>query len=122
TVQNASWYQNNDGSLNMHKLLENFTQFYRENSDIWLGKFEFIESGPHLLLMAFLQRIINGGGKIHREYALGRKRVDLLVEWQTGKQRIVIELKIRYGEKTLEEGLQQTAQYMDINNATEGHL
>ena len=80
--------------------------------------------------MAFLQRVINGGGKIHREYALGRKRVDLLIEWSSfvkttadkPPQRIVIELKIRRSEKTIEEGLEQTAQYMDKNNATEGHL
>lgn len=125
--QELSWYQNTDKSLNMDKLLEAFTQFYRENSEIWLEKFAYKEAGPHLLLMAFLQRIINGGGKIHREYALGRKRVDLLIKYpatqETQKQqRIVIELKIKRGAKTMEEGLEQTAQYMDANNATEGHL
>ncbi len=120
TTPGNSWYQNNDGSLNMHKMLEAFTQFYRENSDIWLEKFDYKESGPHLLLMAFLQRIINGGGKIHREYALGRKRVDLLIFWNS--QRIVIELKIDRGPQTISDGLQQTSNYMDINNATEGHL
>ncbi len=139
-IQESLWYQNEDGSLNMLKLLEAFTQFYRQNSDIWLGKFDYKEAGPHLLLMAFLQRIINGGGKIHRKYALGRRRVDLLIEWpyfakasdfvKTSSdmssdklnQRIVIELKIRRGENTLNEGLMQTSNYMDINNATEGHL
>jgi hypothetical protein len=129
-VQEALWYQNEDGSLNMHKMIEAFVQFYRENSAIWLGKFDYKESGPHLLLMAFLQRIINGGGKIHREYALGRKRVDLLIEWSSevltkeGKplQRIVLELKIKRGDKTIDEGLAQIAGYMDTNNATEGHL
>src|SRR5205085_3007690 len=121
TTHPTSWYENKGGSLNMHKLLQAFTQFYRENSEIWLEKFDYKESGPHLLLMAFLQRVINGGGKIHREYALGRKRVDLLIEWSSfvkttadkPPQRIVIELKIRRSEKTIEEGLEQTAQYMD---------
>ena len=70
--------------------------------------------------MAFLQRVINGGGKIHREYALGRRRVDLLVEFKN--QRFVIETKIDYGPKTLTDGLEQTADYMDKNNSTEGHL
>jgi len=119
-TQQTSWYQNSDGSFNTYKMLEAFTQFYRENSEIWLEKFDYKESGPHLLLMAFLQRVINGGGKIHREYALGRKRLDLLIEFHT--QRIVIELKIDRGPQTIPEGLEQTAQYMDINNATEGHL
>ena len=120
TTPGNNWYQNNNGSLNMHKLLEAFTQFYRENSDIWLEKFDYKESGPHLLLMAFLQRVINGGGSIHREYALGRRRVDLLIEFN--QQRIVIELKVKRSTKTIDEGLVQTAEYMDTNNATEGHL
>ncbi len=124
-VQKTIWYQNDDKSINIHKLLEAFTQFYRENSDVWLEKFAYKESGPHLLLMAFLQRVINGGGKIHREYALGRRRVDLFVEWSFGQnqmQRIVIELKVKRNEKTLSDGLVQTLEYMDLNNATEGHL
>src|SRR5205085_7841123 len=114
TTHPTSWYENKGGSLNMHKLLQAFTQFYRENSEIWLEKFDYKESGPHLLLMAFLQRVINGGGKIHREYALGRKRVDLLIEFAYSaeasllrmsgdkpQQRIVIELKIKRGERTI---------------------
>jgi hypothetical protein len=128
-IQESSlFYQNPDGSLNMNKLLEKFTDFYRENSATWLADFQYKESGPHLLLMAFLQRIINGGGTIHREYALDRKRVDLLLRWPATttaskpNQRIVIELKVLRSNKTLVEGLEQTAQYMDIANATEGHL
>lgn len=121
-LQQLQWYQGADGSLDMCKLLHAFTQFYRENSPIWLEQFDYKESGPHLLLMAFLQRVINGGGKIYREYALGRKRVDLLLEWPPSGQRIVIELKIRRSDATMTEGLAQTAEYMDHNNATEGHL
>ena len=141
--QQQLWYVNPDGSINMHKMLAEFTQFYRENSAIWLEKFAYKESGPHLFTMAFLQRIINGGGKIHREYALGRDRVDLLIVWPGRhslavpvvalqersrgdggkKQRIVIEFKVwRSEEKTLIKGLEQTAGYMDTSNATEGHL
>ena len=119
-TQQTSWYVNPDGSINMQKLLDAFTQFFREHSDAWLEKFDYKEAGPHLLLMAFLQRIINGGGKIHREYALGRKRMDLFIEWQ--KQKIVLEIKLWYGEKSLQDGLEQTAAYMDMCNATEGYL
>lgn len=104
----------------MDELLEAFYEFYRDNSSIWLEQFEYKESGPHLLLMAFLQRIINVGGTIFREYALGRGRVDLLIQWQ--KQRIVLELKVKHREKTLSEGLEQTAKYMDASSGTEGYL
>jgi len=119
-IQDIKWYQNTDGSLNMTKLLEAFTEFYRENSADWLADCKYKESGPHLLMMAFLQRVINGGGKIHREYALGRKRLDLFLAWK--KQKIVIELKVYKDTKTLPEGLVQTCEYMDISGATEGHL
>lgn len=119
-IQDVKWYQNNDGSLNMTKLLEAFVEFYRENSADWLADCKYKESGPHLLMMAFLQRVINGGGKIHREYALGRKRLDLFLAWK--KQKIAIELKVYRDAKTLPEGLNQTAGYMDICGASEGHL
>ncbi len=113
-------YKNPDGTLNMHKLLEKFVQFYRENSADWLKDVHYKESGPHLLLMAFLQRIINGGGTIHREYALGRGRVDLSIHY--GTQRILVEIKVKRSERTLDEGLEQTANYMDLVGDTEGHL
>jgi hypothetical protein len=119
--QQQLWYVREDGSIDMHKMLTEFTQFYRENSAVWLEKFAYKESGPHLLTMAFLQRIINGGGRIHREYALGTDRVDLLITWKM--QRIVIELKVWYSKaKTIDKGLEQTARYMDTSGATEGHL
>ena len=103
----------------MEKLLIAFTQFYRENAEAFSRKLEYRESFPHLLMMAFMQRVVNGGGKIHREYALSRKRVDLLIEWKT--QRIIIELKIKRGEDTLVR-LAQTVEYADISNTNESHL
>ncbi len=30
----------------------------------------YLEAGPQLILQAFLQRVLNGGGRISREYAL----------------------------------------------------
>ncbi len=123
--QNYLWYKKPDGSLDMIKVLEAFTQFFQENSEIWLQRFDYKEAGPHLLMMAFMQRVINGGGFIHREYALGRKRVDLLISWPlpgNKKQRVVVELKILRNNKTLPEGLEQTTGYMDKSNASEGHL
>ena len=130
-TQQPQWYQNADGSINMEKLLLDFQQFFRENSDAWIGKFDYAEAGPQLLLQCFLQRIVNGGGYIDREYGLGRKRTDLLIRkpltdgYGSPVQRIVLELKIRREslEKTIEKGLEQTFDYMDrVGSADEGHL
>ncbi len=117
----TSWYVEANGKLNMVKLLEAFTQFFRENAEAYSTKLDYKESFPHLLLMAFLQRIINGGGQLHREYAVGTKRVDLFVIWK-GKYRYVLELKIKRGEDTLRKGLEQTTEYVDLCNAHEAHL
>ncbi|WP_449571526.1 hypothetical protein [Methanospirillum sp.] len=61
-----------DGRLDTRYLFTAFQQFYRENSGIWLEIAQYREAGPQLLLMAFLQRVVNGGGRIEREYGLGR--------------------------------------------------
>ncbi len=126
------WYVTEDNFLNMEKLLIAFQQFFRENSESWIERFEYKEAGPQLLMQAFLQRVINGGGRLNREYGLGRKRTDLAIEWPVnpeqgyyGKvQRVAIELKILYGnlEKAIEKGLEQTVEYGDTLNADELHL
>jgi hypothetical protein len=47
----------------------------------WEKKSKYTEAFPHLLLMAFLQRVTNGHGRIEREYAAGSGRMDLAVEY-----------------------------------------
>lgn len=123
-TQTAAPFIKGDGGLDMGALLNAFVEFYRENSPIWLERFDYKEAGPHLLLMAFLQRVINGGGTLLREYALGTRRVDILLKWrkQMIMQNVVIELKIRYDACSLPDGLKQTADYMDSSGADEGHL
>ncbi|MEM7538665.1 MAG: AAA-like domain-containing protein [Chloroflexota bacterium] len=139
----TEWYVNDDGRLNMPKLLEAFQQFFRRHSESWVERFDYKEAGPQLLMQAFLQRIVNGGGRIEREYGFGRERTDLYVHWPiqpqndppiesvqwdyhtlSDVQTIVIELKIRYGdlEQVIQKGLQQTHGYMDKSEAEEGHL
>lgn len=77
----TSWYVAADGRLAMNKLFAAFQTFFREHSEHWMERFTYKEAGPQLLLQAFLQRVLNGGGRIEREYGLGRERTDLLVIW-----------------------------------------
>ena len=95
--------------------------------------FSFKEAGPQLLMQAFLQRIVNGGGRTNREYGLGRKRTDLFIEWAIDEaqgffgpvQRVVLELKLwKKGslEAILKEGLPQTVDYARQCGADEAHL
>jgi hypothetical protein len=134
TNQEQAWYILADRRIDTPKLLAAFQQFFRDHSDHWMEGFNYREAGPQLLIQAFLQRIINGGGRINREYALGRKRTDLLIEWPLDEeqgfvgpiQRIVLELKIwRTGRRfatLLQEGIKQTQGYAAQVGADEAHL
>ena len=109
-----------DGQADMNGLMKAFQQFWRENSEIWEEKYEYKEAAPHLILQAFLQRVVNGGGSILREYAGGRKRMDLCVRY--GNYQYPVEIKVRYGPKTLPDGLAQLGEYMDKLGETTGWL
>jgi hypothetical protein len=139
SVITRQWYINHDGSIAVEKLLQDFQQFFRENSEAWIQRFDqYHEAGPQLLLQAYLQRVVNGGGRIDREYGLGRGRTDILLTWPYGPevtttsgttrgslvQKAVFELKIVYGskEKTLAKGLEQTKLYLDQVGLKAGHL
>ena len=132
-TQQTAWYLNPDGRLDMSKLLAAFQEFFREHSEHWVERFDYKEAGTQLLLQAFLQRIVNDGGRVEREYGLGSRRTDLLVQWPIGGaellpgrpvQKIVLELKVTHGspERAIAEGLTQTADYVDQCGAEAGHL
>ena len=125
--QQMAWYVDADGGLDVAGLIAAFQEFFREHSEHWVQRFEqYHEAGPQLLLQAHLQRIVNGGGRIEREYALGRGRTDLLIVWLQGgrERRFVVECKVlRKGlERTIAEGVEQTRGYMDRCGAEAGHL
>ena len=109
-----------DGRIDMDYLMQDFQQFWRENSAIWVDMIKYREAAPHLILQAFLQRVLNGGGYIIRETAAGTGRADLCVVYDG--QKYPIELKIRRSAKTESEGIEQTLQYMDTFGCTEGWL
>jgi type II secretory pathway predicted ATPase ExeA len=109
-----------NGRIDMDYLMRDFQQFWRENSEIWEERYDYKEAAPHLVMMAFLQRVVNGGGQIVREMASGTGRLDLCLTYENRKYPI--ELKLRHGEKYLEEGLAQTARYMDLHGCNEGWI
>ena len=128
-----AWYLDDNGTpekaLNLPRLLAAFQQFYREHSEHWLSGMQYKEAGPQLLLQAYLQRIVNGGGRIEREYGLGRGRTDLYVTWPAcaePRQREVIEIKVKRAKDSLDsliaQGTEQTLEYMQRCKATQAHL
>ena len=124
--QDTAWYVDARGGLDADKLLAAFQRFFREHSEHWVERFEYREAGPQLLLQAFLQRLVNSGGRIEREYGLGRGRTDLLILWPRagGLQKFVVECKLLHHglERTIRDGIRQTLAYMDRCAAVSGHL
>lgn len=123
----AAWFVEAGGGLDVNGLLAAFQRFFREHSEHWTQRFDrYREAGPQLLLQAYLQKVVNGGGRVEREYALGRGRVDLLIVWPhgDGERRFVVECKVRRDglEPTVREGVEQTRSYMDRCGAESGHL
>ncbi|HQF56183.1 MAG TPA: ATP-binding protein, partial [Fibrobacteria bacterium] len=108
-------WQKDNGDLDMETLFDEFQTFWRRNGDLWEQKADYTEVFPHLLLMAFFQRILNGGARLTREAAVGRERIDMLIEWKGFKH--IVEIKLvhpRHGRAaTLEKGLKQIARYAD---------
>jgi hypothetical protein len=116
----TSWYLDAKGRLEMDKLLDAFVAFYRRHSESWLERFDYKEAGHQLLLMAFLQRIVNGGGRIEREMAVGNGRTDLAIFWKD--QVIAVEIKLHHDGYIREEGLRQLGRYMDKLGQQHGYL
>jgi hypothetical protein len=122
-----------DGRLDMDALIRAFAEFWRENGEVLTGSLIYHEVAPQLVLMAFLQRIVNGGGFIDREYGLGRRRIDLLIRWpyepdekegQRQWQREAVELKVWRDKKPdpREEALSQLDVYLDRMELERGWL
>ena len=132
----VAWYVDDAGRLDMTKLLTAFRTFFGEHAEHWFDHLgDYREAGPQLILQAYLQRVVNSGGCIEREYGLGRGRTDLLVLWprEAGQpsdrwERFVVECKVlrdsnrKSLEWTIEQGVKQTLGYMAKCRAEEGHL
>ncbi|MDR0518074.1 MAG: hypothetical protein LBH25_13635, partial [Fibromonadaceae bacterium] len=80
--------------------------------------YQYDEAAPHLVIQAFLQRVINGGGSISREMALGKNRADICIEWE--EQKYPIELKLYKSVKTVKESTEQILKYMERVGSKEG--
>jgi hypothetical protein len=111
-----------DGSLDLVYLRDAFLAFWQRHGEALLGTSPYPEIAPHLVLMAFLHRVVNGGGSIEREYAIGRDRMDLCVHY--GATVLGIEIKVwrsRRGDP-LSDGLVQLDGYLARLGLTSGWL
>jgi hypothetical protein len=103
-----------DGRLDPHRLLDAFLAFWRQHGEPLLKTVHYHEIAPHLVLMAFLHRVVNGGGTLEREYAIGSGRLDLCVRYKG--LTLAIEVKTwrdsDHKGDPLAEGLKQLDAYL----------
>lgn len=125
----AAWWRwaRPDGTLDFSELIVAFRAWWRQNADVletsWAEGYP--EAVPHLVFLAFLQRVVNGDGTVDREFAAGRGRIDLVVTY--GGRRTVIELKRVPTEKVslervVDEGTAQLAGYLETLDEPEGWM
>jgi len=100
------------GELNKDALLAAFIKFWRQHGEPLLSSAVYHEIAPHIVLMAFLHRVVNGGGTLEREYAIGSDRMDLCLRYQD--VTLGIELKV-WREKKRDpqtDGIEQLESYL----------
>jgi hypothetical protein len=100
------------GKLIPEQLLQAFLEFWRQHGEPLFKSTPYPEIAPHLVFMAFLHRVVNGGGILEREYAIGSGRMDLCLRY--GTVVMGMELKVwRDGKPDpLPQGLQQLDKYL----------
>ena len=120
-IISPSWL-NDRGELITEALLQAFLAFWLQHGEPLLKSASYPEIAPHLVLMAFLHRVINGGGTLEREYAIGRDRMDLCLRY--GEVTLGIELKVWRTRKVdpLSKGLEQLDGYLARLGQDEGWL
>jgi type II secretory pathway predicted ATPase ExeA len=107
-----TWLTEN-GEINPDRLLQAFLDFWLQHGEALLKSAAYPEIAPHLVLMAFLHRVVNGGGTLEREYAIGRDRMDLCLRY--GNLILGIELKVWRNDQAdpLTKGLEQLEGYLN---------
>ena len=101
------------GELWPDALLQAFLGFWRQHGQPLLKSTPYPEIAPHLVLMAFLHRVVNdGGGSLEREYAIGSGRMDICLRY--GQVTLGMELKVwKPGRPDpLAQGLEQLDRYL----------
>lgn len=106
-----TWLDSN-GNLSPQALLDSFLDFWRQHGEPLFKSTPYPEIAPHIVLMAFLHRVVNGGGTLEREYAIGSGRMDICLRY--GEITLGMELKVwREGRSDpLAEGLKQLDKYL----------
>jgi hypothetical protein len=110
------------GRIDLVRLRDDFLNFWSRHRDMMKDRIRYPEAVAHFGLMTYLDRVANGGGRVDREFAVGRGRLDLLLVH--GDVKLPIEVKVHRdhdGDPT-HEGLEQLDGYCEGLRVATGWL
>ncbi len=125
----APWWpwKRADGTLDFPALIDAFFAWWRRHGDTLVAESDenWREAAAHLAFLGFVQRVVNGGGSIEREFSTGRGALDVLVRY-AGEEFAVEMKRVRPAHEALatvrEEGEKQLFGYLDVLGLKQGWL
>jgi hypothetical protein len=109
-----------NGRLDFRVVLDKFQAFIKaKGASISKGK-NFREATGQLLLLSYLDLLVNGKGWTFKELQSGEGRIDVVCCY--GRQKEIVELKLWYGQRRYAAGLSQLARYLDREDLDHGYL
>jgi hypothetical protein len=106
--------------IDMTGLLKSFQAFWAKESELYLQGSRYLETAPHGMLTAFLQKVVNAGASVIPEFANGLGYADIVVQY--AGRNYPLELKIKDNQTSLAASQEQLLGYMDHLLVSEGWL
>ncbi len=108
------------GHLDFRLVLDKFQAFMKSKGAAVAKHPTFAEATGQLLLLSYLDLLVNGKGWTFKEVQSGEGRIDVMCCYKNQKE--VVELKLWYGASGYDKGLEQLARYLESENLDRGYL
>ncbi len=112
-------FEDQSGRLDFHRVFDKF-QAFMKSKDAAVKHPDFKETFGQLVFLSYLDLLVNGKGWTFKEVQSGEGRIDVICCYRN--QKAVVELKLWYGERKYEEGLEQLAKYLESESLDHGYL
>jgi hypothetical protein len=109
-----------EGKLDFRRVLDKFQAFMKAKGAQVVRSHEFKEATGQLLLLSYLDLLVNGKGWTFKEVQSGEGRIDVICCYK--QQKEIVELKLWYGEQRYDQGLNQLVRYLESESLDQGYL
>jgi hypothetical protein len=116
----ANRVQDANGHLDFRQVLDKFQAFMKAKGATVSKHRSFREATGQLLLLSYLDLLVNGKGWTFKEPQSGEGRIDVVCCY--GRQKEIVELKLWYGARRYAAGMSQLAKYLDREGLDHGYL